>query len=537
MSDLGDDPDLTTPPDSAVTQCQGQERGNSAGRLDFRARILRAIEVPGNGRKEEEEEEEEEERKRRREEEEEEERRRRRRPVVQSNYIRSAPTKREREPYLTLPQKRRFPGPAGLLPEVGQTRVTITTGGRGQRSHPPTTTSPPPPSTPGRTKGATFRPSKDVLVDAFTSADLTSKTWSRMLRDLDLDPHDPEGPLGVFNVRWVTCRAGLRGGAGAGRVPFLAVKVKGVETSSRHPMLTFVDMTGEIHGTISTSVLHEFGHALTPGAVLVLRGVTVLSPGVIREGRSPGSRRHYLNITRSSILTIYTPDESGDVTKTAVGEFNRNDLQTGLCASTEGVYRPTAIIEEEEEDPGDSSRVPRVPQGQGYAGNSARSPGIFSTVGPTRGLHQGSLRPHRELPRHSGGTVGVPQGRGRSSLVPQGQGVPGGSGIRGNVRLGQVRLGHSHSPPPPPRFPSSSSRYPPPPPPSSSSTSSSSHLPPPPPSRQVNRYPQQSSSSSLPPPPPPPSALNTSIFSTQEEEEEVKELMDGLNDGSFFDDF
>lgn len=79
LSDLGDDPDLTTPPDSAVVPYLGKENGGVGSRQDdFRARILNAIKTcseksPPKRKITEEEEEME----KRREEEEEEDRKRR----------------------------------------------------------------------------------------------------------------------------------------------------------------------------------------------------------------------------------------------------------------------------------------------------------------------------------------------------------------------------------------------------------------------------------------------------------------------------
>ena len=58
---------------------------------------------------------------------------------------------------------------------------------------------------------------------------------------------------------------------------------------------------GEVCGTVHSEVLEEMGPSLGPGAVMLLRQVSVVSPR---------PRRHHLNITASNLVALY-PAQGG----------------------------------------------------------------------------------------------------------------------------------------------------------------------------------------------------------------------------------
>lgn len=107
--------------------------------------------------------------------------------------------------------------------------------------------------------------------------------------------------------------------------------------------------SGEMSATIASSVMEEYGPAFQTGSVLLLHGVTVLSPVGVRTttGTREHSRKHYLNITLNTMLTIYTPDDSGNVVRTLINELDKNELYRQAAAPKSC---PRAIVEEEEDE-------------------------------------------------------------------------------------------------------------------------------------------------------------------------------------------
>lgn len=104
-----------------------------------------------------------------------------------------------------------------------------------------------------------------------------------------------------------------------------------------------------MNATIASSVMEEYGPVLQTGSVLLLRGVTVLSPVGVRTTSREHLRKHYLNITLNTVVTIYTPDDSGNVVTTLISEVDKNELYNEAAApKTAACSR--AIVEEEEDE-------------------------------------------------------------------------------------------------------------------------------------------------------------------------------------------
>lgn len=97
--------------------------------------------------------------------------------------------------------------------------------------------------------------------------------------------------------------------------------------------------------------MDEFGDTLQTGSVMILRGVTVLSPVGLRSTGASGEpmRRHYLNITLNTVLTIYTPDHTGHVITTTVASVDKHELHRQVASPTVAT-EPRVIVEEEEEE-------------------------------------------------------------------------------------------------------------------------------------------------------------------------------------------
>lgn len=231
-----------------------------------------------------------------------------------------------------LIRKRKFPGPAGMLPQLGSDVAAPNL----QQLHEKETPS---------------SVAQEIVCSQNFVDDFSRGPWLQMMNDLELDQTDPVSPLQVFNIKWLLRRASLRGKAGVRKIPFLAVIVRNLDVTHSDATTVLRDPTGEMNGTIASSVIDEYGPSLQPGSVLLLRGVTVLSPVGLRTaaGLREHTRRHYLNITLNTVLSIYTADESGHVITTSVGNFDKREL-CKQAAAPETAGGPRAIIEEEEEE-------------------------------------------------------------------------------------------------------------------------------------------------------------------------------------------
>lgn len=141
-----------------------------------------------------------------------------------------------------------------------------------------------------------------------------------------------------------------------------------------------------MNGTVASSVMDEYGPTLQCGSVLLLQGVTVLSPVGLRATTTlrEHTRRHYLNITLNTVLTIYTPDESGDVITTLVGKLDKRELcKQAAAPETAGGSR--AIVEEEEDE------VRRD--------FSTENPSLFSNINESFGNFSGKLNQSATMAR------------------------------------------------------------------------------------------------------------------------------------------
>ncbi|XP_064109158.1 uncharacterized protein LOC135217308 isoform X2 [Macrobrachium nipponense] len=228
-------------------------------------------------------------------------------------------------------QKRKFPGPAGLLPQLGFRTTHMSVQPLCEEDSSPSV-------------------SRDIVCSQSSADEFLCGPWQQMLDDLELNQPNQASPLTVFNIKWILRRAALRGYAGVRKIPFLAVMVRSIDASISDATVLLRDKTGEMNGTISSSVLEEYSEAITPGCVLLLRNVTLLSPVSLKS--SVGGevvRRHYLNITLNTIHTIYSSEESGDIITTTVSGGNIKELLQQASA-LKVTSAPRAIVEEEEEE-------------------------------------------------------------------------------------------------------------------------------------------------------------------------------------------
>ncbi|KAL1123644.1 hypothetical protein AAG570_002720 [Ranatra chinensis] len=135
--------------------------------------------------------------------------------------------------------------------------------------------------------------------------------WGTMLRDLGA------GLASGISVKGVRSKARHSRSL---KVPAMALLLQSVDPSTPDPCLTLRDTTGEMYGTLHRDVWEQYGDRLEPGAVLVLRSVGVISAGIT-------SKRHYLNITANNIATIYCANGSAEeVLRININPILRGDL-------------------------------------------------------------------------------------------------------------------------------------------------------------------------------------------------------------------
>lgn len=204
-------------------------------------------------------------------------------------------------------RQRKFPGPAGLLPDRGRPLV------QGQR---------PNFSSLLDTSGSDLE-DEEPLCSQSTASVLEDGPWSALQCDL---AGEGQTLMRRYTITWVKQKAAARQLVGQ-KIPFLAAVLHSIDCSSPDPCVVLRDQTGEIPGTLHRSVWDSFGGQLVAGSALVLRMVGVLSTGI-------SARRHYLNITSNNIVTIYSsplcessvPETNNKVRKTDVHKWTLTQL-------------------------------------------------------------------------------------------------------------------------------------------------------------------------------------------------------------------
>ncbi|KAK3579340.1 hypothetical protein CHS0354_029632 [Potamilus streckersoni] len=184
-----------------------------------------------------------------------------------------------KEPYRS---RRKFPGPAGILPKLapGQSMDGVAIVGIG---------SPNPTATSLKEDAVSSQSSEDIFSD---------HPWQALLKDLG---DDGKQLLSKFAISVILDKA-RRKQLPHGKVTLMFAVIEGVDTLALDACVTLKDKSGKMQGTVHRDVLKEYESEFQAGSVLVLRQVSVLSLT---------SRNHYLNITPSNIVIIYQNKNMG----------------------------------------------------------------------------------------------------------------------------------------------------------------------------------------------------------------------------------
>ncbi|XP_040918843.1 homologous recombination OB-fold protein [Toxotes jaculatrix] len=192
------------------------------------------------------------------------------------------PKKRPRsEPH--RPRTRRFPGPAGLLPQQPQ----------GQNLDDIVVSVPHAPA-----HGVVARLPSQGSSSQTEEDEFSGGAWAAMKAEMGLDERNPSCFLHSYSVVMVLRKAALKQLA-KNKVPNMAVLLKSIIHTHADAKAVFKDPTGEIQGTVHRRLLEDRVDELKVGAVLLLKQVGVFSPS---------HRNHYLNVTPNNLLRIYAPD-------------------------------------------------------------------------------------------------------------------------------------------------------------------------------------------------------------------------------------
>ncbi|XP_062994220.1 homologous recombination OB-fold protein [Elgaria multicarinata webbii] len=226
---------------------------------------------------------------------------------------------------------RRFPGPAGILPHQPD--------GKNLEEILIATTQTPTHGALAKLRTEEMPTSQQPMEEEFERG-----PWVTMKSELGLDERDPSCFLRAYSVVMVLRKAALKQ-IPKNKVPNMAVMIKSLMRTNVDTGAVFKDPTGEMQGTIHRLLLEEKESELKAGSVLLLTQVGVFSPSL---------RNHYLNVTPSNLVKIYSPGHSsgkppqlyqenrerkGTVLPQTVSEFHQNPPTNAFTAVATTYYR------------------------------------------------------------------------------------------------------------------------------------------------------------------------------------------------------
>ncbi|KAK9872057.1 hypothetical protein WA026_015305 [Henosepilachna vigintioctopunctata] len=195
--------------------------------------------------------------------------------------------------------KRRFPGPAGLLPERYSENFNL-----------------------GESDKINFSGTKDEICSQRSCLVLNEGPWQKMR--IEFQPKSPEEIYlpDKYNIQWIKTRTTMKKLINQ-KAPFLAAFIHSINSHSiQNPIvnLTLKDKTGTIQGTILHKLYEEYCNELTVGSVIVLKEIGVLDTGSKNEP--------YLTITSNNLISIYpTACKFGSTTDILEKELYKINVQ------------------------------------------------------------------------------------------------------------------------------------------------------------------------------------------------------------------
>ncbi|KAM4717060.1 homologous recombination OB-fold protein isoform 2-T2 [Anableps anableps] len=267
------------------------------------------------------------------------------------------------------PQTRRFPGPAGVLPQQPQGQnldeIVVSV-----------------PHTPAH--GPVARLPSQCSSSQSEEDEFNGRAWAVMKAEMGLDERNQSCFLHTYSVIMVLRKAALKQ-LPRNKVPNMAVLLKSIIHTNADAKAVFKDPTGEIQGTMHRRLLEERSEELKAGAVLLLKQVGVFSPS---------HRNHYLNVTPSNLLRIYSPDGVSLSTQLppSILEPTMSSLARAPDVPREPVSRMQLEFDEEDDEEKKAEGCTeggKLPQVQMLIQEN-------KSVNPSRGLHESFGNPAQQ---------------------------------------------------------------------------------------------------------------------------------------------
>ncbi|XP_043227661.1 uncharacterized protein LOC122384368 [Amphibalanus amphitrite] len=303
--------------------------------------------------------------------------------------------------------KRRFPGPAGILPMTGslltlahevslQDDDSIAAGEDDDPSlHDPV--------------------SESQLSQPEDTAAWEAGPWRRLLAELRLSPADADGlprRINLGAVRRAAAANQLR------KVPLLVAVLHSLEpTSDLSYQATFRDPTGQMEGTVAKDAFEHGGAALRPGCALLLRDVVVW-----RES----ARRLYLSVTRRSLVYLAPETPAGADSAPVV---RLSELSEAELTSARLVEEPPEVAVLQESPPPSPPRPQLYPTPQLSGGGGSGGGRCWRGRGGRswRGRGGGGSSRGRPAPYSTPQRTGGGSSRGANSASPALRSAPAAS--------------------------------------------------------------------------------------------------------------
>ncbi|KAM7302745.1 uncharacterized protein ISCGN_018253 [Ixodes scapularis] len=199
-----------------------------------------------------------------------------------------------------VPRKRKFPGPAGILPKTNAYPSFSEIGKAADEA---------------KASRKSELPDELLCTPWNCEDDDPDSPWQLMRQDMDVSVGDHDD-LAVYTIAWAL-KMKREKQLPRGKVPVLSVCIKSVSNK----ILTLRDKTGEILASVDKS-FQDFKACLKTGTTMVLRKV-----GVYVNAK----KEHCLLLTRDNLVHIYSRlDDVGPARKLSVNDMTRRELEA-LC--------------------------------------------------------------------------------------------------------------------------------------------------------------------------------------------------------------
>ncbi|BFZ09029.1 hypothetical protein BsWGS_12068 [Bradybaena similaris] len=190
--------------------------------------------------------------------------------------------------------KRKFPGPAGILPPYSPSVVLDTK----LPNSPDVVLQAQSPKI-GDLKDE-LQPSQLPWSQAVSDDIFKSPQWKALVADLG---NDSESLIAKFSIKSALFKAS-RKLLHRGKVPLIIGVIDSLEMQGSDASIVIRDPSGKMNGALHRDLFKDQSTALQIGSVLVLRQVSVISPSC---------RTHYLNITPGNVVLVYTSNKEAAV--------------------------------------------------------------------------------------------------------------------------------------------------------------------------------------------------------------------------------